>query len=124
MIIKKLSVLLIAILISACAQTKYHWGGYENALYRYYKSPVELENLTEELAGVIAQGERDGKVPPGVYAEFGYVLLIQGKSREAITYFKKEKKLWPESARLMDIMIKTTKTSKNRKSTGVKGGTP
>ena len=34
MIIKKLSVLLIAILISACAQTKYHWGGYENALYR------------------------------------------------------------------------------------------
>ncbi len=124
MIIKKLSVLLIAILISACAQTKYHWGGYENALYRYYKSPAEFEKLAEELTDVIAQGEREGKVPPGVYAEFGYVLLIQGKSNQAIIYFEKEKKLWPESARLMDTMLKTAKASNNKKSTSTKGGTP
>ncbi|MCE2452119.1 MAG: DUF4810 domain-containing protein [Nitrospinae bacterium] len=124
MLIKKLSVLLIAILISACAQTKYHWGGYENALYRYYKSPVELENLAEELADVIAQGERDGKVPPGVYAEFGYILLIQGKNSEAITYFEKEKKLWPESARLMNTMLKTAKSAKNKKSNPTRRGTP
>ena len=122
---KRLSILLIAVLISACAQTtKYHWGGYENALYRYYKSPAELENLAEELKDVIAQGERDGTIPPGIYAELGYVLFIQGKNNEAIAYFEKEKRSWPESARLMNIMIKSAKTSKNKKPAGIKGGNP
>ncbi len=125
----KLSVLLIgiAILVSGCVQAKYHWGGYETALYKYYKSPAELENLAEELADVIAQGERDGNVPPGVYGEFGYILLVQGNSKEAISYFEKEKKLWPESAQLMDTMIKTAKTSKNKKTaktTKATGATP
>ena len=121
---KRLSILFIAVLISACAQTEYHWGGYENALYRYYKSPAELESLAEELKDVIAQGERDEKIPPGIYAELGYVLLAQGKNREAIAYFEKEEKSWPESARLMSIMIKSAETSNNKKPAGVKGGNP
>ncbi len=121
MITKRLSVLLVSILISACAQTKYHWGGYENALYQYYKSPAELGSLAKELRGAITQGEQDEKVPPGLYAELGYVLLVQGKKQEAVTYFQKEKKLWPESAKLMDTMVKMAKTSGGVKSAGSKG---
>lgn len=123
-LIKGLSILLLAILISACTQTKYNWGGYENALYQYYKNPAELEALAEELGDTIAQAEREGKIPPGLYAEFGYILLVQRKNSEAIVYFEKEKKRWPESARLMDTMLKTAKASKNKKSTSAKGGAP
>ncbi len=100
--------------MTGCATGKYHWGDYEDALYKYYKSPAELKDFAEELAELISDGEKDGNVPPGMYAEFGYVYLVQGKSKEAIIYFNKEKKLWPESARLMDIMIKGANSSKGK----------
>ncbi len=110
----KLSFLLVgvALVASGCVQTKYQWGGYEQALYSYYKTPAEIESYAEELADTIADGEGEGKVPPGIYAEFAYVLMLQGDSKKAISFFEKEKKLWPESARFMDLMIKNAKSYK------------
>lgn len=91
----KLFVLLgsISLMFSGCAVTKYHWGNYENSLYNYYKNPSEVEQLGENLSKIIADGEANGEVPPGVYAEYGYVLHILGKSSEAVIFFEKEKKL-------------------------------
>ena len=97
--------------------TKYHWGNYENSLYRYYKNPAEVEELAEALAEIIAKGERDGRVPPGIYSEYGYLLFISGNTGEAIAYFEKEKNTWPESSVLMDKMIATTKASDEKEST-------
>ena len=113
----KLSFLLvgIALVASGCVQTKYQWGGYEQALYDYYKTPAEIESYAEELADTIDDGEREGKVPPGIYAEFAYILMLQGDSKKAISFFEKEKKLWPESARFMDLMIKNAKSYKYKK---------
>lgn len=96
--------------------TKYHWGNYENSLYRYYKNPSEVEEMSEALAIIIVKGERDGKVPPGLYAEYGYLLLVTGNTGEAVNYFEKEKNIWPESSMLMDKMIATTKAADNKKS--------
>ncbi len=95
--------------------TKYHWGNYENSLYRYYKNPAEVEKLAEALAEIIEKGERDGKVPPGIFAEYGYLLFITGNTGEAVAYFEKEKNIWPESSMLMDKMIATTKAADKKK---------
>jgi len=107
----------IVLLSSGCVQVqaKYQWGGYEQALYDYYKTPAEIERYAEELADTISDGELEGKVPPGIYAEFAYILMLQGDGKKAISYFEKEKKLWPESAQFMDLMIKNAKTYKYKK---------
>ena len=96
--------------ISGCAAPeKYHWGNYERSLYVYYKNPAELETLTESLANVITDGEARGKVPPGIYAEYAYILYTSGKTQESIGYFEKERKSWPESSVFMEKMINTAK---------------
>ena len=85
------------------SQSLYHWGGYEQSLYEYYKAPAEQEALAERLLALIEN--ESARIPPGIYAEYGTLLLRQGKTDEAIVYFKKEKEQWPESQILMDSMI-------------------
>jgi hypothetical protein len=101
------SLTLLTVSFTGCATQNYYWGNYEPALYAYYKNPGEVEDFTERLGNLIEKAEqRSKKVPPGIYAEYGYMLLIQGKNKEAITNFKREKQEWPESTYLMDSMIK------------------
>lgn len=107
---RKWPLLLFTILLiplAGCATEQYKWGNYETALYQYYKNPGDLDGFAEELTEMIEKGEPEDRVPPGVYAEYGYVLYVQEKNEEAISYFKKEKNKWPESKHLMDIMIET-----------------
>lgn len=47
------------------------------------------------------------RLPPGICAEYGYVLLAVGRPGEAQPYFEMEKRFWPEATRLMDRMIGT-----------------
>ena len=96
-------------LVGCVPKATYHWGNYEKQLYKYYKNPADVERLAEALAKVIVDGEQEGRVPPGIYAEYGYLLLITGHSDEALVYFEKEKSQWPESAVIMDKMITITK---------------
>lgn len=113
-IIAQMSVL--ALVLLGCSTTKYHWGSYEKSLYRYYKNPASVEELGEALAEVIEEGEAKGSVPPGIYAEYGQVLLTIGKAQEAIIYFEKEKNVWPESSMLMNNMIDFAKASVEKES--------
>lgn len=121
----------IAIGFVGCAPTTmYHWGNYESKLYKHYKNPAKVERLAEALAKIIKDGESEDKVPPGIYAEYGYLLLITGHTGEAIPYFEKEKLRWPESTVLMDKMISSAKDSDNKgagedtkQTTGTEGGT-
>ncbi|WP_257293530.1 DUF4810 domain-containing protein [Endozoicomonas sp. YOMI1] len=108
MIIKKITsmtVLAATVLMAGCqtSQGLYHWGEYESGLYGYYKDPAQLATLSEQLLTAIEAA--DGRVAPGMYAEYGTLLLQQGKKKEAIAYYSKEKELWPESRHLMDAMI-------------------
>jgi hypothetical protein len=64
------------------------------------------------LREVISEGEISGKVPPGVYAELGYLLYEKGSSVEAIIYFQKEYDKWSESQPLMVKMINNAKKIK------------
>jgi hypothetical protein len=96
-------------LTSACVgQSSYFaWGGYSDTLYGHYKTPADREAWVTGLKRAILQAEERGaKMPPGIYAEYGYALFEEGDSSQAIVYFKKEQALWPESKILMDKMIR------------------
>ena len=102
-------VALVPALCACSARTHYAWGGYETALYVHYKQPQDLTAFTTDLREVMLQAEQSGgRVPPGLYAEYGYALLEAGKRDEAALWFKKESDLWPEAQAFMAKMIKST----------------
>ena len=74
-------------------------------MYRYYKSPDHLQELMANLAETLEAAEAKQTVPPGLYAEYGYLLLETGNAQQAIVYFEKEKEAWPESTVIMDTML-------------------
>lgn len=104
----RLAVALLALSAAACAPTTmYHWRGYDAALYAHYRNPTDRGPWLEALQTAILEAEAKGlQVPPGLYAEYGYALLEDGKPQEAVAYFKKERDKWPESAVLMEKMIR------------------
>ena len=98
--------LLVVSLTSGCATpSMYSWGSYEQDLYKYYKSPDNLEDLESNLAVLLEQAETGQTIPPGLYAEYGYLMFEMGDAESAIKYFEKEKATWPESSQFMDTMI-------------------
>lgn len=95
--------------LMGCATTtqKYNWGKYDPALYGYYKNPTKLVELKETLAAIVKSADQNkAMVPPGIYAEYGYLQLQSGNSAEAVTMFEQEETRWPESKVFMDRMIK------------------
>lgn len=96
-----------ALWLGGCAAPRlYSWGNYEESLYTHYKNPQDRASYTATLKKVVEDAEQQGgKIPPGLYAEYGYALFEEGKPKEAAAYFEKEKKQWPESGVFMDKMI-------------------
>jgi hypothetical protein len=97
-----------ALLGTACATThkQYAWGTYDHSLYVYYKDPATAAALAQSLEATISAAEKTNAiVGPGIYAEYGYLLLQQGNSTGAIDAFRKEASHWPESKVFMDHMI-------------------
>ena len=85
-----------------CAAQKpmYYWGNYSNTLYQYKKAPSDstLQKHKEEIAVIIQKSkEIDVNVPPGIYGEYGFILLKTGDKAEAIKYFDLEEHTYPES---------------------------
>jgi hypothetical protein len=105
--------------LTACAapqNKKYEWGGYEQALYGYYKAPANADELVASIDATIATAEKASRpVPPGLYAEHGFLMLQQGKNQEAAGLFAKEKSRWPESTALMNRMIKLAEAKSSEK---------
>lgn len=91
---------LLAIIATGCAPnttTRFAWGDYEDSLYRYYKAPSELDSYREALREAIEDGEMDGRLAPGLYAELGYTYLEQGDVATARELFEFEMQNFPES---------------------------
>lgn len=93
--------------MSACAtqETLYSWNGYNAELLSYYKNPSELNLFAERLLEDIEAAEIDGRIPPGLYAEYGYAMLELGDARTAVVFFGKERDMWPEAVFLMTAVI-------------------
>jgi len=100
--------LFLLLLLPACAQPLYHWGEYEESLYQRSQDPSEQGQLEafKMLEVTIQEAEEEnGRLAPGIYADYGYLLFKQGNARTAIEYFQKEAALYPESKYLMDSII-------------------
>jgi hypothetical protein len=95
----------LLILASGCASTRYDWNGYDTLLHKHYRHPANIEEFTEKLQEAVLAAEQSQRMPPGLYAEYGYLLYEKGLYPLAIDYFEKEKQLWPESRVLMEKMI-------------------
>ena len=66
----------VMLLISGCAEkSMYYWGSYSSSLNNYYKNPGERDKFVEKLQQDIEKAEQKNKVPPGIYAEYGYMML-------------------------------------------------
>jgi hypothetical protein len=94
--------------VIGCAPTRYAWNNYDYKLYQHYRNPAEYDQFVEHLKEVIEDGEETGKVPPGIYAEYGFALYEIGNYQEATKYFKLENDKWPESQVLMTKMIRNS----------------
>jgi hypothetical protein len=88
-----------------CAQTHYAWNNYDSKLYDHYKDPSQKEEFAIALKETLADAEASNRVPPGIYAEYGFLLYEQGDSLQAIQYYQKEYDMWPESRVFMSKMI-------------------
>lgn len=116
-------VIFTIVLITGCAPpSRYVWENYDQKLYDHYKNPAEYDLFVEGLKNTIGKGDESGKVPPGIYAEYGFALYEKGKIQESIIYFQKEHDKWPESRVLMSKMSITAQkqTNKNNKATSIK----
>ena len=110
---KKLFIATVAVLtLSSCGTVQpnlYSWYDSEDATYQYTKRASE-EKLAEAMAQykkVITMQKGARKVvPPGVNAEYGYLLVKAGQKKEGMTLLKEEIALYPESEKFISRIIK------------------
>jgi hypothetical protein len=108
---KKFFILAIGVMAMTSCQTQqslYSWYGSEDATYTYTKRGTE-----EALAKAMAQYEKvinnqkglRKVVPPGVNAEYGYLLYKAGKKEEGLALLRAEIKAYPESKKFISRII-------------------
>lgn len=114
----------IAAAVAGCApRTAYLWGDYDTVLHSHYANPQDGERYLERLGQIVqkAEVEKD-RIPPGLYAEYGYALFEAGRLDEALTYYRKEREEWEESRVFMDKMIRNTRRLKENHPGPAPGG--
>jgi hypothetical protein len=111
--LKFTSILILAVILFGCApQRMYYWGNYSNTLYQSKKNPSEQSILLHQqaLEDILEKSQKNNlRVPPGVYAELGYIYFRQNKKDLAIKNFNMERTLYPESALLMNRLENAVK---------------
>lgn len=110
--ISLLSILLL--LFTGCGKTVqpplYTWGNYveSSAEYGMYGEKKEvLEKHLSELEKIINESEeKNQRVAPGIYAEYGQILFETNKREKAKKYFVLEKNTYPSSSQFIDRVLK------------------
>ena len=108
---KYIFTIIAAMTIVSCSTTKtlYSWYDYEDVTYQYSKKRTDelkikvieqYQKLTEKQKGA------RGVVPPGLNAEYGYLLYMTGKQEEGLKFLKEEINLYPESEKYISRIIK------------------
>lgn len=100
-----------ASLLGGCGGPKdlYSWYDYENRSFDWVKkrTPESEEKLLKTYARMLEVQRGTRKTPPpGMCAEYGYLLIKRGNTREGLELLKKEIALYPESAEFIGRIIK------------------
>ena len=89
----KYSILVLLLFIVACSSSKELYSyepDYDKSYERYLeKSPDALKKNLQEVFKK-AERNKNYKVPPGAYLEYGYILLKENNMDLASKYFQKE----------------------------------
>lgn len=83
----------------------YDWGHYEDSLYLRYSQHDFAKAEAYLQQSVPTAGAQAGRVPPGLFADYGFLLYRRGDHTGAVAYFEKEKAAFPESTALMNKLI-------------------
>ena len=109
---KNILIFLSAVLFVSCTTTQkplYSWGKYADANYNYLKKNDEkaTSKLIETYEKIIKKQNGSRKViPPGIYADYGFILIQANKNEEGKTMLLKEIELYPESKIFIDRILK------------------
>lgn len=91
-------------------KTLYSWENFEKNCFHYLKDCDEksTRELTETYQKLIARpGGTRGQTPPGVYADYGFLLLSQQMAEEGIAMLEREMAAYPESETyIMNLLTK------------------
>ncbi|WP_187759627.1 DUF4810 domain-containing protein [Treponema pectinovorum] len=101
------------VLFASCGTTKlYSWYDYQEDYYHFVKNndKKSFETLIKTYDKLIKkQNETRGVVPPGIYADYGFVLIQSGKTTEGKAMLAKEIELYPESEVFVGAILKRAK---------------
>lgn len=106
------SALFCSLLFTACdtQSALYSWKNYEKTSYNFYKNqtPESAEALMATYAQIIEKQEISSTkiVPPGTYAEYGFLLVQRGKKEDGLAMLKREIDYYPESKVFVERIIK------------------
>jgi hypothetical protein len=109
---KLVSLLGLVILLSGCAATQkpmYEYGDYSESFYALKREAGDETSAKwkSSLESIISESnQKTMRVPPGVYANLGFIHLKANDSDKAIEYFMLEKKIYPEAEVFMNNLIK------------------
>ncbi len=104
-----LSLAIMLGLVGCSAPSIYHWGKLENGLHDRYVNEDHAQADVYLLETITTAEQQHLRVPPGAYADYGFLLFRRGDRRGAIAYFEKEKLLFPESSAFMTKLIERVK---------------
>lgn len=102
----------VMLLLASCttqAPQMYTWGKYSDATYNFIKShsDQDREALIKTYESIIKKQKGTRKcVPPGVYADYGYLLIQIGEAQKGKEMLEKEVALYPESQAFIGQIIK------------------
>ncbi len=99
----------LALMSCGSEKTLYSWHDYEDATYQYSKRATgELQTKVLEEYGKMTEKQKGlrGVVPPGLYAEYGYLLYKMGRKEEGISFMKQETSMYPESETYISRIIR------------------
>ena len=105
------AIIALSLTVTSCntTQSLYSWYNYEDATYQYSKKTTdELQVKVLEQYKKVTDKQKGvrGVVPPGMYAEYGFLLCKTGKKEEGLGFLKKEIELYPESETYISRIIK------------------
>lgn len=106
-----LYLMFVVLLMSSCSSTQnlYSWYKYDDVTYQYSKKrtdELKIKVLEEYQKMMEKQNGQRGTVPPGLYAEYGYMLYMSGKQDEGLKFMQEEINLYPESEVYISRIIK------------------
>ncbi|WP_297176095.1 DUF4810 domain-containing protein [uncultured Porphyromonas sp.] len=108
------SMVLATVFLSSCGSTSklYSWYNYEPVSYAVAKNPTpeRIETLKKVYERLINEPKGSRKMPPpGICAEYGYLLYKQGQQERGLRLLEREIELYPESTFFIGNLIKQLK---------------